>query len=39
MTKTGYYMPWYLIGGIGVVIGGALMCKSFLYPLPLSISH
>ncbi|KAH0606582.1 uncharacterized protein H6S33_003416 [Morchella sextelata] len=25
MTKTGYYMPWYLLGGIGVIIGGALM--------------
>lgn len=38
MTKTGYYMPWYLLGGIGVIIGGALMCKSFLYLLSLSLS-
>ncbi len=25
MAKTGYYMPWYLFGGIFSVIGGALM--------------
>ncbi|KAJ5257134.1 Major facilitator superfamily domain general substrate transporter [Penicillium angulare] len=25
LFKVGYYMPWYLVGGILVVIGGALM--------------
>lgn len=25
LSKVGYYMPWYLVGGILVVIGGALM--------------
>ena len=25
MTKYGYYMPWYLVGGIFMLIGGALM--------------
>lgn len=29
MSKTGYYMPWYLLGGAGVLTGGALMCKFF----------
>ncbi|KAF4829826.1 Efflux pump patC [Colletotrichum siamense] len=25
MPKLGYYMPWYLVGGLLVVVGGALM--------------
>ncbi|KAI9747457.1 MAG: hypothetical protein M1835_002104 [Candelina submexicana] len=25
MSKSGYYMPWYLFGGVFTVIGGALM--------------
>ncbi|KAI3336419.1 putative MFS drug efflux transporter [Xylariaceae sp. AK1471] len=25
LSKVGYYMPWYLLGGILIVIGGALM--------------
>lgn len=32
MSKTGYYMPWYMFGGALVVIGGALMCTSSLTP-------
>lgn len=26
MSKFGYYMPWYLVGGIFTTIGGSLMC-------------
>ena len=29
MSKTGYYMPWYLLGGGFVLIGSALMCNYF----------
>ena len=34
MAKLGYYMPWYLFGGVLVLIGSALMCN--LPPAPLT---
>ena len=27
MSLFGYYMPWYLAGGILTTVGGSLMCK------------
>jgi hypothetical protein len=27
MSKFGYYMPWYVLGGTFTTIGGSLMCK------------
>ena len=27
MAKLGYYMPWYLLGGILVLIGASLTCE------------
>lgn len=27
MTKLGYYLPWYLLGGAFELVGAALMCK------------
>lgn len=28
MTNLGYYMPWYLVGGILTALGGGLMSMS-----------
>lgn len=28
MSKTGYYMPWYIFGSVLVLVGSALMCKN-----------
>lgn len=28
MAKIGYYMPWYLLGGVLVLTGATLMCLS-----------
>ena len=35
LSKTGFYMPWYLVGSILVLTGGVLLCKSFTYPLAI----
>lgn len=32
MTKLGYYMPWYLVGGILTTIGGAVMSTFLMFP-------
>ncbi|KAL8791208.1 MAG: hypothetical protein Q9213_000165 [Squamulea squamosa] len=29
MSKTGYYMPWYIFGSVLVLIGSALMCYTY----------
>lgn len=34
LSKTGFYMPWYVAGSTIVLIGGVLLCKSFPSPLP-----
>ncbi|KAI9653206.1 MAG: hypothetical protein M1831_006164 [Alyxoria varia] len=37
MTKTGYYMPWYLAGGALILVGGVLMYGVDQYTKPGSI--
>lgn len=32
MGRTGYYSPWYIVGGALELIGGVLMCKSIFPP-------
>lgn len=34
MSKLGYYMPWYLAGGILTTVGGALMSTHVTFPCP-----
>jgi pheromone shutdown protein TraB len=38
MSKLGYYMPWYLAGGILTTIGGALMSTHDIFPRPTSLN-
>ena len=36
LSKTGYYQPWYVGGSVLILIGGVLMCKSFISLLSFS---